>query len=301
LVLGSAAFALWRIHPYELSYYNELVGGPRGAWRRGFELTYWYDAFNPSVMDELNRRFPERAQVDFLNKKTDTASPIFYEYRKLRALRADIILQQIDQNLPFVWLLTQDSKAYAFTRLLFAMRPWYASEPRQLDGARIATVSDPVAVSRARALFALLDAPERRRRDPPAAPEWIRTYAPWLRHFWGDGLKKAPPPALNKVILDWSRSDPAGLLAAARRIALRQTTPADEQAQRLYSSIADGANPCWPVARRELLEQVLQARPQTLVEAVEILNAHRDEIVKVMSRQGYTDPESIGGYLDRDF
>src|SRR5262249_20284419 len=111
LVLGSAAFALWRIHPYELSYYNELVGGPRGAWRRGFELTYWYDDFNPSVMDELNRRFPERAQVDFLNKKTDTASPIFYEYRKLRALRADIILQQIDQNLPFVWLLTQDSKA----------------------------------------------------------------------------------------------------------------------------------------------------------------------------------------------
>ena len=31
--------------PYELSYYNELVGGPRGAWERGFELTYWYDAF----------------------------------------------------------------------------------------------------------------------------------------------------------------------------------------------------------------------------------------------------------------
>ena len=35
------------VHPYELSYYNELIGGPRGAWARGFELTYWYDAFNP--------------------------------------------------------------------------------------------------------------------------------------------------------------------------------------------------------------------------------------------------------------
>jgi hypothetical protein len=300
LVLGSAAFALCRIHPYELSYYNELVGGPRGAWNRGFELTYWYDAFNPGVMDDLNRRLPERAQIDFLNKKTDTASPVFYEYRNLRALRSDIVLQQIGKDLPFVWLLTQDSKAYAFTRLLFAMRPWYASEPRQLDGARIATVNDPVAVSRARALFGLLDAPERRRPDPPAAPEWIRTHVPWLAHFWGDGLIKAPPPAINQAVLDWSRTDPAGLLATARRIALKQTTPEDEQARRLYSSIAAGANPSWPVPRRELLEQVLEARPQALVEAVEILSAHRDEIVKVMSRQGYTDPESIGGYLDRD-
>ena len=44
-MLGSAALALIRIHPYELSYYNELIGGPRGAWERGFELSYWYDAF----------------------------------------------------------------------------------------------------------------------------------------------------------------------------------------------------------------------------------------------------------------
>ena len=153
LVLGSAALALIRIHPYELSYYNELVGGPRGAWERGFELTYWYDAFNPGVIDDLNRRFPPHAQVDFLNKKTETALPVFYEHHNLKALRADIILQQIDQNFPYVWLLTQDSKAYAFTRLLFAMRPWYASEPRQLDGARVATVNDPVAVSRACGLF----------------------------------------------------------------------------------------------------------------------------------------------------
>ena len=37
LVVGSAAGALLDIHPYELSYYNELIGGPRGAWTRGFE------------------------------------------------------------------------------------------------------------------------------------------------------------------------------------------------------------------------------------------------------------------------
>ena len=55
------------------------------------------------------------------------------------------------------WLLTQDSKATALTRLMFAMRPWYASEPRQLGGARVASVIDPITVSRAWALQVLLD------------------------------------------------------------------------------------------------------------------------------------------------
>ena len=58
LVLGSAALALIHIHPYELSYYNELAGGPRGAWERGFELTYWYDAFTPRVIEDLNAAPP---------------------------------------------------------------------------------------------------------------------------------------------------------------------------------------------------------------------------------------------------
>jgi hypothetical protein len=52
--------------------------------------------------------------------------------------------------------------------------------------------------------------------------------------------------------------------------------------------------------RHYLLEQLLNRRPQALVEAIQILNAHRDEVVKVMTRYGYTDPQSIGGYLDRD-
>ena len=52
--------------------------------------------------------------------------------------------------------------------------------------------------------------------------------------------------------------------------------------------------------RRDLTAQLLDARPEALVEAVQILSAHRDEIVKVMTRYGYSDPKAIGGYLDRD-
>ena len=300
LVLGSAAFALIRIHPYELSYYNELIGGPRGAWEQGFELSYWYDAFTDRVIDDLNRRLPPRAQVDFLNEMTKTAVPVFQDRQTLGVLRGDIILGRIGRDFPYVWLLAQDSKADAFTRLLFAMRPWYASEPRQLDGARVVTVADPVAVSRAWALFVMLNAPDRSAPEPPAAPEWVREYAPWLGRLWGDGLTKAHRLTLNQAVLDWSRSDPEGLLATARRIAARQPIDEDERAQRLFALMTTETNPNGPKVRHDLTEQLLAARPQALVEAVEILNAHREEVEAIMTRYGYTDPNSVGGYLDRD-
>ncbi len=108
LVLSSAAAALIGIHPYELSYYNELVGGPRGAWERGFELTYWYDAFTPGVIADLNRKLPPGAQVDFLSKKTETAVAVFQDQRGLGILRRDIVLGWGKLPFPFVWLLTQD-------------------------------------------------------------------------------------------------------------------------------------------------------------------------------------------------
>lgn len=73
-------------------------------------------------------------------------------------------------SFPYVWLLTADSKATALTRLLFAMRPWYESRPPQLGGLRVASVIDPVAVSRAWALQLLLDAPSRRDEEPPRPP-----------------------------------------------------------------------------------------------------------------------------------
>src|SRR5207244_4185023 len=150
----------------------------------------------------------------------------FQELQALGVLRGDIrLVRREKEKFPYVWLLTQDSKASAFTRLLFAMRPWYASEPRQLDGARVASVDDPVAVSRAWALFVLLDAPDRSRPDLAAAPAWIREVVPWLGRLWGEGLIKVRRLALNESVLAWSRSDPEGLLAAARHIADRQPIP----------------------------------------------------------------------------
>jgi hypothetical protein len=299
LVLFPAALALYRIHPYELSYYNELIGGPRGAWARGFELTYWYDAFNGPVIADLNEKLPFGAQVDFLNDKTEPMT--FQQLQTLGELRADIRLVTREKDMfPYTWLLTQDSKASAFDRLLFVMRPWYASEPRQLAGARVATVADPIAVSRAWSLHVLLNASHGSSLDRPAAPLWVRDHASWLARFWGDGLEKIRRLAVNQAVLNWSRSNPEGLLAAARHIAANRPLQDDQNAQRLMALIATDANPGGPKLRQYFTKQLLRIRPEALVEGVQILNAHRDEVVKVMTRYGYTDPATIGGYLDRD-
>jgi hypothetical protein len=195
---------------------------------------------------------------------------------------------------------TQDSKASAFSRLLFVMRPWYAREPAQVDGLRLVTVADPVAVSRAWALQVLLDATDRSRDDPPAAPDWVPRFVPVLGRFWGDGLKKIHRLTLNQEILEWARNDPQGLLEAARFLAAHKGVENDSGAQRLANLVTADPNPKAVETRQFYLNRLLKARPDGLTEGVQILIDHTDEVVKVMTRYGYTDPQTIGGFLDRD-
>ncbi len=54
-MLGQA-WGLVATHPFGLSYYNLLVGGLPGAERLGLELTYWGDAVDRVLLDELARR-----------------------------------------------------------------------------------------------------------------------------------------------------------------------------------------------------------------------------------------------------
>jgi hypothetical protein len=295
LVLGPAAWQLVRIHPYELSYYNELIGGPRGARRAGFELTYWYDAFNDRTLEEINGRLPRGATIDFLNPMT--APETFAVLQTLGSLRGDIRLGLRDPTaFPYVWLLTQDSKATALTRLLFAMRPWYESRPRQLEGLRVASVADPVAVSRAWALQLLVDAPSGGPREPSPAPEWVRTYAPRLAWFWGVGVPKSKRLNIHRESLEWSRRDPVGLRAAARAVAAGQAG-LDRDARRLLA-ILKRHDPLDPPGHRAS-ERLLRGRPQALVEAVEILIRRAEDVRMVVMRYPYTDESRIGGFLDR--
>lgn len=47
--------AFHELHPLELSYFGELIGGLPGAARRGFEVTYLYEVIDSGTMDTLNR------------------------------------------------------------------------------------------------------------------------------------------------------------------------------------------------------------------------------------------------------
>src|SRR5206468_789715 len=102
----------------------------------------------------LNALLPHGAVIDLFNERTNP--PTFSELQSLGELRGDLELGTRDPNVfPYIWLLTHDSKASPLTRLLFAMKPWYALWPHQLDRLRIVTVDHPVTVSRAWALLLL--------------------------------------------------------------------------------------------------------------------------------------------------
>jgi hypothetical protein len=297
LVLGPAAWQLVKIHPYELSYYNELVGGPRGAWRQsGFELSYWYDAFTPRAVAEISEKLPPGASLDYLNKNTETSAGVLLDLQSLGQLRPDIgFSARSAGQFPYVWLLTHDSKATTFTRLLYAMKPWYAIAPRQLDGLRVGTVADPVAVSRAWALWLLTQGPEIR-PERPRAPDWVHRLAPFLGRFWGEGLTEAPRVGVYEPVFQWAKQDPDGLLAAARVLAEHHEPGDDSGARRLMALLE---RPDLKSASYHT-RLVLRVRPEALVEAVRILIAHPDAVRKVVTRSLYTDPATIGGTLDRD-
>ena len=300
LVLGSATWQLVAIHPFELSYYNELIGGPRGAWKRGFELSYWYDAFNDQTLEDLNARLPEGAMFDHFNNNL-RALPTFACLQELGALRGDIdLVGSPDQTaIPFGWSLAHDSKAITMSRLMFAMTPFYSRNPKQLDGLQVLTVISPEAVSRAWALDVLT----RGSGSPqiPRAPKWVHD-SPWLRpfsRFWGEGLSLGPPLAVDKRIFAWARDDPDGLLAASRTIADRKAIEPGSGAAR-FMAYLDRPLFIDPTAWRTWVDQLLRNRPEALVEAVEILIRRPDAVRAVLLRSGYTDEDSIGGYLDRD-
>ncbi|MBI1325554.1 4-amino-4-deoxy-L-arabinose transferase [bacterium] len=306
VVVLASLWQLVSIHPYELSYYNEAIGGAANAWRKGYELTYWYDALTPEVLAEINAKLPEGAEIQFAN---DLSNPtmVIQQHQDEGRLRPDIVLgaKSMDR-FTYMWLLTHDSKALAFTRALFVMKPWYESRPKQLSGARALAVMDPDAVSRAWALQLMCDAPDRSPKPKPNAPEWARKLSPALARFWGDGLDAAPNLAVNEPMFEWAANDPEVLRAAATQlVAISKSgtvpkltdTNLSDPSKRLLAVLTRYDK---PEAGRDFSGILFRARPEGLAEGVEILIRHGKTLREVMLRSGYTDPNWIGGPVDGD-
>ncbi len=96
---GVVALASTRlIHPLELSFYNSLVGGLNGAAksveqdrslpiqvRPRFEITFWWDALHPPVLQELQQHLPSGSRLWLFPEHSGIA-----ELRLWKLLRDDI-------------------------------------------------------------------------------------------------------------------------------------------------------------------------------------------------------------------
>ncbi len=287
--LAPAAWGLIAIHPFELSYYNEFIGGPRGASRKGFELSYWYDAFTDDAIARINAKLPPKAVVEFPNQKTNPIM-VVEDQQSLGVLRGDVEFGDGSTlarrpDFPFIWLLTHDSKADAFTKLLYATRPWFAIAPRQLDGVRVGTVADPNSAALAWALQLLLDEADDSPPDRAATPQWVRANAPWLGRLWGEGVTRMARLAINQEVLDWARTDPEGFSRAASEVAEGKSS---DESSRLRQILMR-----YPERARFLLK----ARPKALIDAARIIRDRPEALRRILSSYGFTDPGEVGGYL----
>lgn len=290
-VIGPAAIALIRIHPYELSYYNEVVGGPAGAWRKGFEISYWYDAFNPVFLSELNRELPPGAAITPPNTYSEV--PTFSELQTLGMLRSDLRIgdTRADQ-FPHKWLLTHDSKADGYSKLLFTLRPRYALKPPPFKGLPIASVADPSQAALAWALELLADRKPggKPRISQGQAPDWISRVFPPAARLWGDGIVRPPAPRPNEEILRWARTDGPGLIRAAEILA-SSTDPQtaaekDPEAFRLLRAIDSSFG-------RDSLLYLLQFNPSALPLAARLLAEQPDAFRAILTKPGYSDPSIL--------
>lgn len=85
LISFSPFLDVYLSHPFQLSYYNRLIGGPRGAYRRGLETSYFMEAFTPTFLRGLNEKLPRDAVIN-----ASWANFMFHFYQKEMRLREDV-------------------------------------------------------------------------------------------------------------------------------------------------------------------------------------------------------------------
>jgi len=97
IIAGNGVISIARIHPHELSYFNILVGGLKGAATR-FETSYWGESLNEEVIEYLNS-LPEGARIKPLAMHT----LVLRHLQEWGVLRRDL---RFDTGPPYdYWLL----------------------------------------------------------------------------------------------------------------------------------------------------------------------------------------------------
>lgn len=138
LALFPPASDIIRYHPYELSYYNQLVGGVRGAYQKGLEVTYLMEALTPKFLHYLNQRLPPGAAISGSGRQGTTHYNYMFEYyQKEKRLRLDIRITN-PTDFDYYILLNRRSLLSEFDKALLTRSVPYASV--RLDGAPLILV-----------------------------------------------------------------------------------------------------------------------------------------------------------------
>jgi hypothetical protein len=108
-VLALQVAPLLHMHPYEFSYYNELVGGLPGAERLGLELTTWTDVVDPGLLDEL----AQNAAPDEVSALVPTLAPQqgLLMTTRLQARRRVLLADQ-EARANATWVILHRREAY---------------------------------------------------------------------------------------------------------------------------------------------------------------------------------------------
>jgi hypothetical protein len=104
LLLFPPAWDLFLYHPYELSYYSRLVGGLRGAYQRGLEVTYFMEVFTPDFLNFLNEKLPPNAAIN-----ASVANFMLAYYQKENRLRPDLKIAGNNDRFDYYILMTRRS------------------------------------------------------------------------------------------------------------------------------------------------------------------------------------------------
>lgn len=86
LLLAPGAWASWTLHPFQLAYYNELIGGVRGAKQWNMETIYFASTYG-SFLPELNR-LPDGSKLWVMPNSWD----VIYYYQRYKLLKRDLVV-----------------------------------------------------------------------------------------------------------------------------------------------------------------------------------------------------------------
>ena len=111
VALVAQGWGVVAIHPFGLSYYNALVGGLAGAEKLGLELTYWGDAVDCGLLDQLAAEGNPGAKAALVPTLYPGQGVLTTGFDRTLA-KHDIILADEEASLDAEWVVVSHRTAY---------------------------------------------------------------------------------------------------------------------------------------------------------------------------------------------